>query len=116
MKILLDSCVWGGAKAQLEALGHDVIWAGDWPEDPGDEAILSRANDEKRVLITLDKDFGELAVVFGRQHCGIIRVVDFGATVQAEAAQVALTQQGDELAKGALITVEPGRMRIRPPG
>ncbi len=29
MKLLLDTCVWGGAKAELQAAGHDVIWTGD---------------------------------------------------------------------------------------
>ena len=40
MKILLDACVWGGTLKDLEVSGHDVVWAGDWPEDPGDEEIL----------------------------------------------------------------------------
>jgi len=31
---------------------------------------------ESRILITLDKDCGELAVVFGRPHCGVVRLVD----------------------------------------
>jgi hypothetical protein len=34
MKLLLDACVWGGARNELEGSGHDVEWAGDWPEDP----------------------------------------------------------------------------------
>ena len=29
MKILLDSCVWGKARHDLEAAGHDVVWCGD---------------------------------------------------------------------------------------
>jgi predicted nuclease of predicted toxin-antitoxin system len=62
MKILLDTCVWGGARTNLEVAGHDVIWAGDWPEDPGDEEILARAHKEARILMTLDKDFGEIAI------------------------------------------------------
>ena len=33
-------------------------------EDPGDEEILATAYAEGRILITLDKDFGELAVVW----------------------------------------------------
>lgn len=60
MKLLLDSCVWGGAVARLRAAGHDVVWSGDWPADPGDEEILAHALAEGRVLVTLDKDFGEL--------------------------------------------------------
>ena len=43
MRLLLDTCVWGGAKESLLAEGHDVVWSGDWSEDPGDEEILARA-------------------------------------------------------------------------
>jgi len=63
MKVLLDTCVWGKAKTKLIEAGHDVEWAGDWPEDPGDEEILMKAHGDGRVLVTLDKDFGELAIV-----------------------------------------------------
>ena len=59
MNLLLDTCVWGGARAELTAAGHDVIYAGDWDQDPGDEAILRYAFEAGRVLVTLDKDFSE---------------------------------------------------------
>lgn len=77
MKILLDSCVWGGAKSVLLELGHDTVWCGDWHNDPGDDAILEVARIEARVLVTLDKDFGELAIVRRQSHCGIVRLVGF---------------------------------------
>ena len=38
------------------------MWFGDWSRDPGDEEILAIADQERRILVTLDKDFGELAV------------------------------------------------------
>jgi predicted nuclease of predicted toxin-antitoxin system len=63
MKILLDTCVWRGVKTELINTGYDVIWSGDWDKDPGDEAILERAYQEKRILVTLDRDFGELAII-----------------------------------------------------
>ena len=44
MKLLLDTYVWGGAKKTLESSGFDVVWTGDWSEDPGDEEILAKAN------------------------------------------------------------------------
>ena len=66
MKILLDTCVWGGVVQELMAAGHDVVWAGDWPEDPGYDEILERSHREGRVLVTLDKDFGELVIVHER--------------------------------------------------
>lgn len=114
MKLLLDACVWGGAKDDLKAAGHDVIWAGDWPEDPGDEEILARAHVEGRVLVTLDKDFGEIAVVRGTPHSGIVRLVGFPSAQQAPVCVKVLSSHGADLSAGALITVEPGRVRVRP--
>lgn len=114
MKVLLDSCVWGGARASLTAGGHEVDWAGAWPSDPGDDEILERAAANGAVLITIDKDFGELAVVHGRRHCGIIRLVCFAAHDQGPACVAALTRYGSELRTGALVTVERSRIRIRP--
>ena len=114
MRLLLDSCVWGGARKELEEAGHDVIWAGDWPEDPGDEEILARSHREGRVLITLDKDFGELAIVHGLPHSGILRLVNLAARQQIEVCRHALNRHGNELRAGAIITAEAGRLRIRP--
>lgn len=82
MKVLLDSCVWGGAKSSIAAGGHDVEWTGDWHADPGDEEILARATVTDALLVTIDKDFGELAIVRRLRHSGIIRVVGFAARDQ----------------------------------
>jgi predicted nuclease of predicted toxin-antitoxin system len=116
MRLLLDTCVWGGAKAELQAAGHDVLWTGDLSQDPGDEDILAQANREQRVLITLDKDFGELAIRRSLPHCGILRLVSISATRQGAVCLLVLAQYGDELTQGAILTVEAGRVRIRPPG
>jgi len=79
VKLLIDTCISGSVRDVLQAAGHDVVWTGDWLQDPGDDEILDHAHQEQRILITLDKDFGELAV---------------------EA--------------GAIVTAEPGRVRVRP--
>src|SRR6476619_4728877 len=115
MKLLLDTCVWGGAKAELHAAGHDVLWTGDLTQDPGDEEILAQAHREQRVLVPLDKDFGELAIRRNLPHCGIVRLVNIPARQQGTVSQQMLTQYGDDLTRGAIITVEAGRARIRPP-
>ena len=44
MKLLLDTRVWGGACQELESAGHDVVWTGNWPSDPGDKEILAYAH------------------------------------------------------------------------
>ena len=106
----------GRFETRSHRLGHDVIRAGDWPEDPGDEALLARASAEERILVTLDKDFGELAVIQARPHSGIIRLVGISARRHAATCQDILTRHGGDLLAGALITAEPTRLRIRTPG
>jgi predicted nuclease of predicted toxin-antitoxin system len=65
--------------------------------------------------VTLDKDFGELAVARGHPHSGIVRLVGFRATEQGPACAKVLQLHGSNLARGAIITVEPRRLRIREP-
>lgn len=113
MKLLLDTCVWGGVCKELQSAGHDVAWAGDWPSDPGDDEILERAYQEGRTLVTLDKDFGELAIVRGMPHFGIIRLVNLSSTQQALVCLRVITLHGNELETGAIITAESNRLRIR---
>lgn len=115
MKLLLDTCVWGKAADLLRTAGHDVVCPGEWPHDPGDEEILRQAYDEGRILVTLDKDFGELAIVHEQPHSGIIRIVNTSARRQAAVILHVLGLYGRELQAGAVVTAEPGRVRIRPP-
>src|SRR5688572_27743729 len=107
MRVLLDGCVAAQAAESVRSAGHDVIWAGDWPSDPGDEQILSTAAVEQRVLITIDKDFGELAIVHGALHVGLIRLVGFRAGDQGSAVVRLLATYEAELAQAAILTVEP---------
>jgi predicted nuclease of predicted toxin-antitoxin system len=113
MRLLLDTCVWGGVCKELQAQGHDVIWAGEWPEDPGDDEILERAHREGRVLVTLDKDFGELVIVRGMPHAGIIRLVNLGTSQQTATCLRVIKLHGDDLKAGAIITAESNRLRVR---
>ena len=115
MKLLLDTCVWGGAVVELKAAGHDVVWAGHWKDDPGDDEILAKAHEEGRILVTLDKDFGELAIVGRQPHSGILRVAGFAARQQAKICQRVFDAYGAELESGAIVTAERGRLRVRGP-
>ena len=114
MRILLDACVWGPAKAELEDLGHQVEWVGDWPGSPSDEDVISRAYLDGRLVATLDNDFGELAVRHQRPHHGIVRLVGVSATAQARTIHEVVSTHEAELRSSALITVEAGRrLRVR---
>jgi len=81
---------------------------------PRDEEILRHAHQESRVLVTLDKDFGELAIVRGQVHCGIVRLVALSTRQQTDSCLAVLATSGVELQKGALVTVEISRVRVRP--
>ena len=116
MRLLLDTCVWGGAVRQLADLGHDVIWSGMWETDPGDQEILRIAHQEQRVLVTQDKDFGELAIVRRLPHSGIIRLVGIPARRQAEYAHYVVERYGHELSRQAIATIDLYRLRIRAEG
>lgn len=114
MKVLLDSCVSAIAADEVRQAGHDVVWAGDWSSDPGDEEIFRIAVTESRVMVTIDKDFGELAIIRGIVHVGLIRLVGFRAGAQGAAVTSLLNTYQSELSAGAILTAEPWRVRIRP--
>jgi predicted nuclease of predicted toxin-antitoxin system len=107
--------VWFGVRDDLLAAGYDVVWTGDWTEDPGDEEILTTAYREGRILVTNDKDFGELAIVRKIPHSGILRLVNLTTKQQSAVCLQVLSLYGNELASGAIITADLGRVRIRPP-
>ncbi|MGH7139044.1 MAG: DUF5615 family PIN-like protein [Pirellulales bacterium] len=76
---------------------------------------MKRAYSEQRIMVTLDKDFGELAVAGRAPPCGIVRLVDIAARAQAGVVLRVLELHGDELQRGAIVTAQPGRLRIRAP-
>lgn len=84
--------MWGGALAELRDQGVDAEWVGDADPTAPDEQVLARARDEDRILVTLDKDFGELVVVRGLPHAGIVRLVGFAAGEQAKATLAVISE------------------------
>ena len=115
MKVLLDSCVWGGALEAISAAGHDALWAGAWEPDPGDTEILAFADREGRVLFRLDKDFGEFAILKGAPHAGIVRLGRVRAREHGPTAVQILAADERDLRARAILTVEADRVRTRLP-
>ena len=72
MKFLVDECAGPSVAAWLTSLGHDVYSVFD--ESPGmaDDDVLSKAHSDGRILITNDKDFGEMIFRERRPHRGVI--------------------------------------------
>lgn len=115
MRVLLDSCVSSILRPPLQAAGHDVVWTGDWSQDPGDKEILAFAYQAQRIIITLDKDFGALAIRDKQPHAGIIRLVNFSLRDQSTICEQILHHHGEILLTGAIVTADQKRLRIRLP-
>ncbi len=115
MRVLLDSCIWGGAKKDLDAAGFDVVWVGDFLKDPGDESIMQLSCEQKRIIVTQDKDFGELAIFREVPHFGIIRLVNFRAGEHGSTVIRTLNLYKSEIIQKAIITVTNNRVRVRLP-
>lgn len=115
MKFLLDVCASSQSlRTLLTHLGHDVRLVGDHNPSFSDEKILGLAHQEGRLVITLDKDFGELVFVQRRPHAGIIRFLDMPIAEQVVAMQELLSGYLPDLESGAMIVVTRGRIRVRP--
>lgn len=113
MKFLLDSCISGFAAKELRNAGFDILWIPEAGKDPGDEEIIKKAFEEDRILITADKDFGELVFLFNKPHSTIVRLVDIPAKKQGKTILRLIETHKTDIDKRALITVESYRVRVR---
>ena len=114
MKFLLDVCASSHSLRQLLVdLGHDVRSAVEIDPCASDETLLAIALQEARVLITEDKDFGELVFVRRLPHSTIVRLVEMRVEDQVTAMRELLTHYVNELETGALFVVTKDRIRVR---
>ena len=79
MRFLANENFPGDAVAALKAAGHDIVWVRAAAPGSKDEDILAWAEREARVLLTFDKDFGELAWHVGLPASSAIPVTDAGS-------------------------------------
>lgn len=115
MRFLADVNIEAMLVRWLRAEGHDVVWATELPPSIPDDELLTLANDEGRVLLTYDRDFGEL--IFSRHGLseGII-LLRFDAALQAERLNL-LQRQWRSIAgraAGHFAVVTDRRLRGRP--
>lgn len=114
MKFLLDVCADSRRlRSALADLGHDILSARERFAHASDEALLALASDENRVLITEDKDFGELVFLRGLPHPSIVRLVEMTPTERADAMRFLIEHHVDAMRDGAIIVVTENRVRIR---
>ena len=115
MRLLADENIPGSAVASLRDAGNDVAWVRVDGPGSSDREVLARANRERRILLTQDKDFGELAARSGLPtSCGIV-LFRLGVLPPMEAGRlVARVLAARDDWAGHFSVIEPGRVRMRP--
>ena len=114
MRFLLDVCASSRSmQALLAGMGHDVVSALEIDARATDDELLALATEERRVIITEDKDFGEIAFVRRRPHPCIIRFVNMRVAEKVEAMKDLIESHSDAMQEGNLIVVTQSRVRIR---
>lgn len=88
LRILANENIPGEAVEALRRDGHDVAWGRTYAPGRTDEAVLAQAQAEGRILMTFDKDFGELA--FRRELPTSSGIILFRLETQGSAQAVAL--------------------------
>lgn len=79
-----------------------------------DEEVLREANGRRALLVTADKDFGELVFRQGLVHPGVVllRLAGLANATKAEIVSEVCRERADDLV-GAFSVVLPGHVRIR---
>jgi predicted nuclease of predicted toxin-antitoxin system len=99
---------------QLRSDGHAVTYIAEISPSVPDDEVLREANARGAVLVTADKDFGELVFRLGRLSTGVllIRLHDVPTTDRASLVGAVVREHGAELT-GAFSVLSPTRLRIR---
>ena len=72
MRFLVDECTGSRVATWLDENGHEVFSVYDEARGSTDDEILTKAYAETWILITNDKDFGELVFRERRPHHGVV--------------------------------------------
>ena len=113
MTFLADEGVDRQIVERLRVDGHQVAYVAEMSPGIMDEVVLMESRSSASVLITADKDFGEL--VFRRRQASsvlLIRLWGLGPAMKAAVVSEAIQEHGQELA-GAFAVLSPGNIRIR---
>jgi predicted nuclease of predicted toxin-antitoxin system len=115
MRFLVDRCAGARLAQWLRDQGHDTVEAAQLGDDPGDTAILQRAVDDDRILVTIDTDFGVLIFADERPHRGLVRLPDVSADRRIEIFSDLLSRHSADLEARAIVTIRAGVVRISRP-
>lgn len=114
MNLLADESVDKSIVDRLRKDGHSVLYIGELTPSIDDAAVLHQANQNGSLLLTSDKDFGELVFRMGQVHAGVVllRLAGLSAVEKAMTVSSVFATQANELLE-AFSVISPGRIRIR---
>ncbi len=115
MRFLADENVSHRVIARLRADGFEVISIDETRSGASDKVVLETANVEGCILITEDRDFGELVI---RQRLSVRGVIlleldRLSNAAEADAVAAFVSARADTIS-GNFVVIEPGRIRLRP--
>jgi len=115
MRLLANENFPADAVNALREKGHDVTWIRTVAPGSDDMGVLARAQKENRILITFDKDFGELAFhsrLPATSGVILFRISAPSSTHVARAAVEAISSRVDWA--GHFSVIEDNRIRMTP--
>jgi len=115
MRILANEDFPGEAVTALRKPKHDVAWIRTEAPGSSDQDVLNRACLEARLIVTFDKDFGELAFRSKLPAtCGIVLFRISAPSAAHVACTAVAVLEGRTDWAGNFAVVEDHRIRIRP--
>ena len=115
MRMIVNENVTRTVIDELRRQGHDVISVKESMRGAGDDVILARAEAEQRLVVTHDKDFGELAFRFRLPAtCGIVLFRLSGSEPDADNQRILDVLESRTDWAGHFSVVTDDRVRMRP--
>lgn len=114
MNLVADEGVERPVVERLRGDGHQVVYVAELSPSVADEEVLRQANAGSAVLMTADKDFGDLVFRQGLAHSGVVllRLAGLANGTKAEiVAEVCRSREAELI--GAFSVVSRGQVRIR---
>lgn len=114
MKFLVDVGVSNKVEEYLFAEGHDTKCIRKIDPRLRDSEIINIAAMENRIIVTMDKDFGELVFKTGRVHSGILllRLESENSEEKVKIVNSIIQNYSKELVNNFCV-FQNGRLRIR---